>query len=148
MTMRKFMTLVAIATAALLGLQSCEKNDELIGENKLPSAAQTFLQENFPSEAVSSVVKDYDDGTHTYKVSLSDGTFIEFKKNGEWKEIENRTTGVPESVIPTKILEYIKANYPDNFVIDIERDRHYDVELNSGLDLDFNSKGEFLRIDI
>lgn len=146
--MRKIMTMVAIAAAALLGLQSCEKNDELIGESKLPSAAQTFLQENFPSEAIQSVVKDYDDGTHTYKVSLSDGTYIEFKKNGEWKEIENRTSGIPESAIPAKIMEYINVNYPDNFIIDIEHDRHYDVELDSGLDLDFNSMGEFLRIDL
>jgi hypothetical protein len=146
--MRKIMTMVAIAAAALLGLQSCEKNDKLIGESKLPSAAQTFLQENFPSEAILSVVKDYDDGTHTYKVSLSDGTYIEFKKNGEWKEIENRTSGIPESAIPAKIMEYINVNYPDNFIIDIEHDRHYDVELDSGLDLDFNSKGEFLRIDL
>lgn len=146
--MRKIMTMVAIAAAALLGLQSCEKNDELIGESKLPSAAQTFLQENFPSEAIQSVVKDYDDGTHTYKVSLSDGTYIEFKKNGEWKEIENRTSGIPESAIPAKIMEYINANYPDNFIIDIEHNRHYDVELDSGLDLDFNSNGEFLRIDL
>ena len=146
--MRKIMTMVAIAAAALLGLQSCEKNDELIGESKLPSAAQTFLQENFPSEAIQSVVKDYDDGTHTYKVSLSDGTYIEFKKNGEWKEIENRTSGIPESAIPAKIMEYINANYPDNFIIDIEHNRQYDVELDSGLDLDFNSKGEFLRIDL
>ena len=146
--MRKIMTMVAIAAAALLGLQSCEKNDELIGESKLPSSAQTFLQENFPSEAIQSVVKDYDDGTHTYKVSLSDGTYIEFKKNGEWKEIENRTSGIPESAIPAKIMEYINANYPDNFIIDIEHNRHYDVELDSGLDLDFNSKGEFLRIDL
>jgi hypothetical protein len=146
--MRKIMTMLAIAAAALLGLQSCEKNDELIGESKLPSAAQTFLQENFPSEAIQSVVKDYDDRTHTYKVSLSDGTYIEFKKNGEWKEIENRTSGIPESAIPAKIMEYINVNYPDNFIIDIEHDRHYDVELDSGLDLDFNSKGEFLRIDL
>jgi hypothetical protein len=142
------MTIVALATATLLGLQSCEKNDELLGENNLPTAAQNFLNDNFSGEAVQSVIKDYDDGTHTCKVSLSDGTFIEFKKNGEWKEIENRTAGVPESALPVKIVEYLDTNYSNNFVVDIEHDRGYDVELDSGLDLDFNSKGEFLRIDL
>lgn len=146
--MKRFLTMVAIAAATMLSLQSCEKDDRLINPGDLPTTASTFISDNFPGASVRNVVKDYDDATYTYQVSLSDGTFIEFRKNGEWKEIENRTTGVPTSVVPTKIAEYVTTNYPDNFIVDIERDHQIDVELNSGLDLDFTKDGDFLRVDL
>lgn len=146
--MKKLITMVAIAAATLLSLQSCEKDDRLINPGDLPTTSSNFITANFPNATIRNVVKDYDDATYTYQVSLSDGTYIEFRKNGEWKEIENRTSGVPNSVIPAKILEYVTTNYPDNFIVDIEKEHQIDVELNSGLDLDFSSDGNFIRVDI
>ena len=146
--MKKILFTVALATATLLGLQSCEKNDEFLAQENLPATSQTFLQENFPTATIQSVIKEYDDFTYTFKVILSDGTLLEFRKNGEWKEIENRTSGVPTTAIPTKIVSYLTENYSANFVVDIEHDRGYDVELDNGLDLDFDSGGNFLRIDL
>lgn len=146
--MKRVVRMVAMATAALALLVGCEKDDQRVAPDKLPEQAQTFLAEEFPNATVSSVVKDYDDGTHTYKVRLSDGTYVEFRKNGEWKEVENRVAGVPEGVIPVKIWSYLQTNYPDNFVVDIERERHYDVELNNDLDLEFSLDGDFIRIDL
>ena len=146
--MKKIATLLATMAVALTLLVGCEKNDEMVNPNKLPSEAQTFLATNFPNATVKTVVKDYDDATHTYKVTLSDGTFVEFRKSGEWKEVENRVDGVPTSVIPTKIQDYLTTNYPDDFVVDIERERRYDVELNTGLDLEFSLDGDFIRIDM
>ena len=143
--MKRTVFMLAMAVA-FFGFQSCD-DEKPIDPNKLPQAAETFIDTHFAEASINSVMKEYDDFTVRYDVYLSDGTFIEFKKNGEWKEIENRTTGVPESVIPTKILDYIATNYSDCFVIDIERDRQYDVELNNDLDLDFNLDGNFIRID-
>lgn len=145
--MKRTLLFLTIIASALFGLQSCDKDDEIVDPNKLPSKAETFIQTHFPSITVSSVIKDYDDFTHTYQVTLSDGTYIEFRKNGEWKEVENRVAGVPNSVVPEKILTYVTTNYPDNPIVDIEHDKHYDVELGSGIDLDFSSNGDFLRID-
>ncbi len=145
--MKKIFAFLAFASVALFGLQSCDKDDQAVDPNKLPTTAQTFINTHFADATVSSVVKEYDDLTYHYEVYLSDGTHLEFKKNGEWKSVENRTSGVPKSVIPTKILDYIATNYSDCFVIDIERDRQYDVELNNDLDLDFNLDGDFIRID-
>lgn len=145
--MKRTIKFLALLAAALIGLQSCEKDDQLIKADKLPSEAKSFLDANYPDVAINSVVKDYDDATHTYKVSLSDGTYVEFRKSGEWKEVENRVSGVRDSVVPTKILSYVKTNYPDELIVDIEHERGYDVELGSGLDLDFSSDGEFVRVD-
>ena len=145
--MKRFFKLIAIAAVALVGLQSCEKNDSHINAALLPDAAKSFLSAHYGSMEILGVVKDYDDLGYTYDVRLADGTLIEFRKNGEWKQIENRSEGVVGSVIPAKIADYLTTNYPTNFVIDIERERHYDVELNDGLDLEFGLDGDFIRID-
>lgn len=146
--MKKIATLLATLAASLTLLVGCEKNDEMVNPNKLPSEAQTFLSTHFPNATIKTVIKDYDDISHTYQVTLSDGTFVEFRKGGEWKEVENRVEGVPSSVIPAKILDYLTNNYSDDFVVDIERDRRYDVELNTGLDLEFSLDGDFISIDM
>lgn len=140
------LSMVAFVAAALVGLQSCD-DDKPIDPNKLPNVAENYIDTHFADASITSVLKEYDDLTYTYQVYLSDGTYIEFKKDGEWKEVENRVTGVPTSVIPEKIASYISTNYADNFVVDIERGRQYDVELNNNLDLDFSLSGDFLRVD-
>lgn len=145
--MKRFFAILAIATATLLGLQSCEKDDNYINESLLPTEAQNFLTAHYSAVEIDSVIKDFDDFTYTYKVYLADGTRIEFKKNGGWKEVKNETVGVAHSVIPQKILEYVTTNYPNNFIVHIERGRDIDIELNDGLDLDFTHDGDFIRVD-
>jgi hypothetical protein len=108
--------------------------------------AKEFVASNFPAATITSTLKDHDTFSYTYQVTLSDGTAIEFAKDGEWIDVENRVSGVPTSVLPAKILEYITTNYASSFAVDIEKDRGYDVELSNGLDLVFDSEGNFKRI--
>ncbi len=144
--MKRIFYMIAFVAIALGGLQSCDE-DTQINPSELPKTAETFINTHFAEASVNSVMKDFDDFTIHYDVYLSDGTFIEFNKNGEWKEVENRVTGVPASVIPEAIQTYVTTNYSDAFVVDIERDRQYDVELNTGIELDFDLSGKFLRFD-
>jgi hypothetical protein len=78
---------------------------------------------------------------------LSDGTRIEINSNGDWMEVENYNKGVPASVIPGKIREYVNQNYPNTAIVDIERDRQIDIKLKNGVELIFSLDGEFIRID-
>lgn len=132
--------------AAFFGLQSCD-DEKPINPNKLPDSAERFIQANFVDAGITSVMKEYDDLSYHYDVFLSDGTSITFSRNGEWKEVENRIDGVPTSILPEKMSSYLATNYANNFVVAVERDRRYDVELNNDLDLDFDLNGNFLRID-
>ena len=145
--MKRFFALLAAAIIVPAGLVGCEKSDQLMEPNLLPQEAQSFLNAHFSSTTVRSVVKDYDDLTYTYEVALADGTQIEFKKSGEWKSIDNRQVGIPSSVLPEEIATYLNTNHAETFVVDVERDWQYDVELNNGLDLDFTLGGKFIRID-
>ena len=143
---RAFLTIMA-ALASLVVFASCDNDEKHLDYKELPNVAKTFINSNFNSAEVSSVIKEYDDLTYHYDVYLTDGTHIEFSKNGEWREVENRVEGVPTSILPAGIVSYVQENYAGYFIVSAERDRQYDIELNNDLDLDFSLNGDFIRID-
>ena len=143
-TMKKIVIL--IGALAALSLQSCD-GERFVGFADLPEMAATFIQTNFPSAEVISVVKDYDDLSYTYDVVLSDGTVIEFKRSGEWKDVDARTSKVPDAIVPADILNYVQTNYEGNYIVEISRDIRYDVELDNKRELVFALTGTYLGID-
>ena len=143
---RAFLTIVA-ALASLVVLASCDNDEKHLDYNELPNVAKSFINNHFGDNEVRSVIKEYDDLTYHYEVYLTDGTKIEFNKNGEWREVENRVEGVPTSILPAGIISYVQENYGGYFIVSVERDRQYDIELNNDLDLDFTLDGDFIRVD-
>ncbi len=143
---RAFLTIVA-ALASLVVLASCDNDEKHLDYNELPNVAKSFINNHFGDNEARSVIKEYDDLTYHYEVYLTDGTKIEFKKNGEWREVENRVEGVPTSILPAGIVSYVQENYGSYFIVCVERDRQYDIELNNDLDLDFTLDGDFIRVD-
>ena len=145
--MKKIFSILALAIAILVGLQSCEKEDVMIPATELPSEVISFLDTHFNGIEVRSVIKDYDNSTYEFEVYLSNGTRIELSRRGEWRNVENHLAGVPHSVVPNKILTYVAENYPDQMIIGIERDRQIDVELKGGVELVFSLNEDFVRFD-
>ena len=145
--MKKIFSILALAIATLVGLQSCEKEDVMIPAAELPSEVISFLDTHFSGIEVRSVIKDYDNSTYEFEVYLANGTRIELSRRGEWRNVENHLAGVPHSVIPNKILTYIAENYPDQMIIGIERDRQIDVELKGGVELVFSLNEDFVKFD-
>lgn len=81
-------------------------------------------------------------------MQFSNQTEIEFDKKGNWKEVDAKTGKVPKSIIPKKIASYIKANFPKEDVTKIEiGSSGYETKLTNGLELKFNLKGDFIKID-
>ncbi len=145
--MKKIFSILALAIATLVGLQSCEKEDVMIPAAELPSDVISFLDTHFSGIEVRSVIKDYDNSTYEFEVYLADGTRIELSRRGEWRNVENHLAGIPHSVVPNKIFTYVAANHPDQMIIGIERDRQIDVELKGGVELVFSLSEEFVRFD-
>lgn len=136
--MRKLIVLLGIITLAFV---SC---DRPLTFEKLPQQAQQFINQNFKDVGFLSAMKD--DGK--YDVVLKDGTEIEFTRKGEWKKVDCHLTAIPEAVIPLTILTYVKAQFPDNFIVKIDKDsREYEVELNNNIDLKFDKNGNFMYAD-
>ena len=145
--MKKIFSILALAIATLVGLQSCEKEDVMIPAAELPEEVISFLDTHFSGIEIRSVIKDYDNSTYEFEVYLANGTRIELSRRGEWRNVENHLAGVPHSVVPNKILTYVAENYPDQMIIGIERDRQIDVELKGGVELVFSLNEDFVKFD-
>lgn len=139
--MKKFLlTLVAVM---FFGAASAD--DRPVDYSTFPASAKEFITKHFAKAQVTSAMLD-EDGEYT--AYLSDGTKIEFRKNGVWKEVNCRANAVPTTVIPEKIASYVKANYATAMITKIESGhKGLEVRLSTGIELKFDLQGNFVRID-
>lgn len=142
--MKKLSFLLTLMFAG--SLISCE-SQKVLAENDIPSAITAYVNTHFPSAKILQAVKDKEGLSKSYDVILEGNISLEFNKKHEVTSIESRST-LPDSVIPEKILTYVKANYPANSILQWELDdNRQKVELDNKLELEFNKSGDFLRID-
>ena len=115
--------------------------------NANPAITQ-FVTQHFPDATVQMVMPDDDD----IDVVLNDYTKIEFRRNNEWKKVdcEHSTTftAVPATIVPEQITAYVTANFPNAIIKKLEKQfRGWEIELNNGLELKFNSNFRVMEID-
>ncbi len=115
--------------------------------NANPAITQ-FVTQYFPDATVQMVMPDDDD----IDVVLNDYTKIEFRRNNEWKKVdcEHSTTftAVPATLVPEQITAYVTANFPNAIIKKLEKNfRSWEIELNNGLELKFNSNFKVMEID-
>ena len=115
--------------------------------NANPAITQ-FVTQHFPDATVQMVMPDDDD----IDVVLNDYTKIEFRRNNEWKKVdcEHSTTftAVPATLVPEQITAYVTANFPNAIIKKLEKNfRSWEIELNNGLELKFNSNFKVMEID-
>lgn len=123
-------------------------NDTPITVGQLPQTAQNFILAHFPDRKVAYAKEERDFVKVTYDVVFADGTKLEFDKNGEWKEVDMKPAAVPAAIVPERIANYIRSNYPDAAIVAIERTpRKYEVELSNGLEVKFDIRYNFIGID-
>lgn len=126
----------------------CCADDQPIPVQKLPAAAKTFVEKTFPGKKILYAEKDNEFGGAKYEVHLNDGTELSFDKKGNWDKVDCKMTAVPAQLIPAAIAQYVKANFPDDVITKIDKERYgYDVELRSDLELKFNKSGELIGMD-
>ena len=146
--MKRFISISVFAIAAILSFSSCDKEDDVaISPSAMTNEVHAFLKSHFQGIEIQHVIRDRERRSFDYELILSDGTRIEIHQNGEWIEVENYQKGVPSSIVPNKIIEYVDLNYPNILIVGIERDRQIDVKLKNGVEMEFSLDGEFLRMD-
>ncbi len=123
--------------------------ESVIQKTELPKTAQTFLSKHFSGQKAVQSIKDKGVLNTEYEVLLDNGTKVEFDSDGNWKEVDSKNeTALPTGFISSKITSYVSKNFPTQKITKIEKDsRKTEVELTSGLDLEFDSNGNFVRID-
>lgn len=144
--MKKFVSILVLCLmVASAAVAACSSKDEPIAYDALPAAARTFLATNYPGVNTAKVERD----GRTYDVTLVNGHEIEFDASGQWTDIDAPAgASVPTAAVPAAILAYVIETYPNAAINEISRERRgFDVELTTGLDLEFDSAGNFVRID-
>ena len=143
--MKKILTLAA---ALVISLAACADLQQLIKFNQLPILAQNFIKKYYSTTDISYIEKEKEGMDYDYTVYLNTGTEIEFNYQGELQTIDCQITPVPQGIIPKMIAEYVIVHYPDQFIVEYQVDyTRQTIELNNRLELIFDLKGNFLKID-
>ena len=145
--MKKLMILTTILMA--LGISTaCADNDNPIAVTQLPQKAQLFIKTHFPKEKVALAKLELEFLETRYEVVFTNGSKVEFLKDGEWKEVECKYSTVPTAIIPAQIASYVSQNYPDTQIVQIDSDkRDYEVKLTNRLELTFDLNFNLIDID-
>jgi hypothetical protein len=143
--MKKFIFLIAIAMLASLNASADQK--QVITFAQLPQAAQDAISKNFNTTNISYVMKENGRSVE-YEVRFNNGTEVEFDADGALKEVDCKNATVPDALIPSDVLTYVKTTFPAATITEWGRDDNgYEAKLNNGLKLEFDSSYRFLRID-
>lgn len=141
-----FSALLVIIT--LLSVNIMNAQDVVITKSQLPKTSQNFIDKYFKDKKIGYVEQDKDVFDKDYKVKFTGGTKIKFESNGEWDEVDGEHKAIPTGFISNKIVNYVNKNFPNDKITKIDKSYFkIEVELLSGIELIFNKKGDFQRID-
>lgn len=145
--MKKLMTLLICMLTMSMTVRA--DDDRPVRFDQLPEKAQTCVKKYFAGEKVALAKMEKDFFDKKYEVIFADGSKVEFYKDGVWKEVDCKYSVVPGALIPDGILRYVKATYPGEKVVKIEKEDRgrYEVKLASGLKLEFDKKFNLIDID-
>lgn len=141
--------IISLAAAGTAGyFLSNLVHDKAVAPEKLPEQAQAFMNEHFAGASIAFCKQDRDFLKVSYEVILTDGTKLEFRRGGEWKEIDRHHMRIPDGILPEDVMARIIELYPDSFATKAEKDsRGLEVELDSRLDLKFDKNHNLTGID-
>ena len=136
-------TLLMVIIATITNAQA-----KKISVSELPKEATVFLAKHFPKNPINIATKDWEHGEKGYEVKLTDGTEVEFYKDGSWREVDGHKKAIPTAYIPKSIVDYVKANYPKEQITHIDKGhKDIDVDLTNKIDLEFDTNGKFIKAD-
>lgn len=132
----------------MLATPACAMQDKPIAVDKLPEKARTFIAQHFADSKIALSTVDREVFNTTYEVVFSNGDKVEFDRRGEWTDIDCTGSRVPDGAVPQSIRDYIGANYPGQYVKEIDRDsRYYEVKLDNRVELKFDLKFNLVGLD-
>lgn len=124
-------------------------HDKPIKVSEMPKAAQLFIQTHFADQSIAIAKVESEFMDKNYDVIFTNGDKVEFDKKGKWTKVDCKHGQVPEAVIPEAIQKYVLQHYPGVKIVKIELADHkgYEVDLDNGIDIEFDKKMHVRDID-
>lgn len=143
--MKKMMILMA---GILLSLSACADRAQVGSFTSLPQPAQVFVEQYFDKADIAVILYEREGLHNEYEVRLNDGTKMEFDYQGNLEKVDCKTKAVPAGIVPAGVVQYVEANHPAMYIVEYAIDRRkQSVELNTGMEIEFDKAGNFLRYD-
>ena len=133
--------------AIFMGISAVWAQQVPVQFDELPAEAKVFIVNHFKSP-FHHAIKEVLDRKITYSAILEDNTEIEFTESGKWAEIDGEGKTIPYTFIQKQIIDYVNIHYPKESITRIELEKsRYETELSNGLNLKFDSRGTFVKMD-
>lgn len=147
--MKRILETMLFVLALLFASPASANTDggKAISPGKLPQAALQTINTHLPGRKIAIAKVESELFSKSYTVIFTNGEKIEFDGRGRWTEVKCKRSAVPASLVPAQIAQYIRANYPDCRILEIERDDEYEVKLSNHVEVTFNKKFEVIDID-
>ena len=114
-----------------------------ITPSKLPENIRRFIAANYRNAKIVYIDKIKDE----YEIKLSNGTYINFDKNGTWNYISSDDK-LSENILPKTIANKIKnimKKYNNAYIFEInKRIEFYRVKLTNSLEVYIRNNGELI----
>ena len=145
---KMFIKLMAVVIATLCTLTTLAED-----HNILPPAAKNYITRHFKGYTINHYEKERDilEVNYTVYISNANASYkLNFDKDYNITEIESKDDNyaLPKSVLPVKITALVEKKFPDAKIIGWKKTKGTQIiELNNDIEIVFNAKGDFLRID-
>ena len=141
--MKRIVSILAVFIACV----ALHAEERPITFGELPKEAKIFVLTYFKNAPITQVCMERRASLTQYEVTLQNGLKMQFDRTGVCTELSNKKDRVPDIVIPKKILNIVKANFPDSYIQKLEHnDRMYEVDLSNNITLTFNNS--FRLVDV
>lgn len=129
-----------------------DDDDDNIAISNLPQSIIDYVNNNHSGENIVKAEFETDDGQDIYEVYLSNGMELYFDSNGNYLGMDDDSSYISVSALPQSIKDYISNNYPNAAILYTEEEYDdgqtiYEVKLDNGMELEFDSNGNLLSLD-
>ncbi len=136
-----------LAVIVLLACTACSK-DQIISYDQLPANAKTIVEKYFDKNNVAYVKKDGIGDWVEYEVKFLNQDEVDFNANGEVRSVDMKSGEVPSDLVPQQIRDFVAKNYAGQTIVQYEVTyRGYEIELSSGLEIEFDKQCNVTNLD-
>lgn len=139
--------IVLVLMMCVLAVAANAKGKQPVAFEKVPQEVQAEFQKYFSTDSVQYITFEKELGQKMYTFVLSEGTKVKYNDKAVLRKIENKN-GILTTLVPEKIMEYAQQTFPNATITEYVCGKsRKEIELNDNIELIFNKRDKFLRIE-